>query len=236
MRKLASHGIDLIALRCAGFNNVDLREAAKLNVKVVRVPAYSPEAVAEYSMALILGLNRKIHKAYNRTRDHNFALDGLLGWTLHGKTIGLIGMGKIGIAMARICKGFGMNILAHDIVKNPELEKELGLKFVDESDLFYGSDYISLHCPLTPQTRHIINEYTIQKMKDQVIIVNTGRGALIETKAVISALKKKKIAGLAIDVYEQEEKVFFKDVSSEVLLDDQIARLLSFPNVIMTGH
>ncbi|CAK71825.1 unnamed protein product (macronuclear) [Paramecium tetraurelia] len=236
LRKLSSQGVNLVALRCAGFNNVDLKEADKLGINVVRVPAYSPEAVAEFSMALLLSLNRKIHKAYNRTRDHNFALDGLVGSNLHGKTIGLIGLGKIGICFTKICKGFGMNVVAYDPHRDPKLAETLGFTYVDESDIFYQSDYISLHCPLTPQTRHIINDHSITKMKENVMIINTGRGALIETKAVVNALKKKKIGGLAIDVYEQEEKLFFKDVSQEVLTDDVLARLLSFPNVIITGH
>ena len=232
---LKEQGVDLIALRCAGFNNVDLAKCQELGVKVVRVPAYSPYAVAEHTMALLLGLNRRIHKAYNRTKEGNFSLDGLLGFDLHGKTVGIFGAGKIGRCFASICKGIGMNIIYYDIQENQEMN-EMGGKLVSKEEVFKRSDVISLHCPLTPETKYIINKDTLAMMKNNAIIVNTGRGALIHTKSVIQALKKKKIAGLAIDVYEQEENIFFKDVSAEILADDDLSRLLTFPNVIVTGH
>lgn len=233
---LSENGVSLIALRCAGFNNVDLTSTEKYNIKVVRVPAYSPRAVAEHAVALILTLNRKTHKAYNRIKEMNFSLNGLMGFDLHLKTVGIIGTGKIGSAFARIMKGFGSRVIAYDIHPDKDLEREGILEYVDLETLFRNSDIISLHCPLTPETRYIINEKTISLMKDGVMIINTGRGALIDTKAVIQGLKKRKIGYLGLDVYEQEEKIFFKDLSYEIIEDDLIARLVTFPNVLITAH
>ncbi|MEM4236139.1 MAG: 2-hydroxyacid dehydrogenase [Candidatus Anstonellaceae archaeon] len=231
---LKENKISLIALRCAGFNNVDLKSAKENQIKVVRVPAYSPNAVAEHAVSLILTLNRKTHKAYNRVREMNFSLDGLLGFDLNQKIIGVIGTGKIGSIFAKIMKGFGTKILAYDKIQNSEL-KEI-VEYVSLEELFQNSDIISLHCPLTDETKYIINENTIQLMKDGVMIINTGRGALIHTKSVIKGLKSKKIGYLGIDVYEQEESLFFKDHSYDIIQDDDIARLITFPNVLITAH
>lgn len=235
IKELAEKNVKIIALRCAGFNNVDLDAAKKHGIKVCRVPAYSPEAVAEHAMAMILTLNRKIHKAYNRVREQNFALNGLLGFDLHGKTIGIIGTGNIGKAFAKIVKGFGCKVLAYDIVTNPEMESE-GVRFVDIETIFKESDIISLHCPLNDATRHIINKSSLSQMKNNVMIINTSRGGLINTREVISALKKGKVGYLGIDVYEQEEKLFFRDLSENIIQDDAIQRLMSFPNVLVTAH
>ncbi|MCC5925924.1 MAG: 2-hydroxyacid dehydrogenase [Bacteroidetes bacterium] len=233
--KLHALGVELIALRCAGFNNVDLKRAAELNIDVVRVPAYSPRAVAEHAVALMLTANRKTHKAYNRVREHNFSLENLVGFDMLGKTVGVIGTGKIGDAFCRIMLGFGCRVLAFDVYENEELKK-IGVQYSDVNTLFAESDILSLHCPLTPETRHIIRGETIAKMKDGVMIVNTSRGALIHTRDTIHALKKGKIGHLAIDVYEQEEELFFRDLSNEIIQDDEIARLISFPNVLITAH
>jgi D-lactate dehydrogenase len=235
IKELAEKNVKIIALRCAGFNNVDLDAAKKHGIKVCRVPAYSPEAVAEHAMAMILTLNRKIHKAYNRVREQNFSLNGLLGFDLHGKTIGIIGTGNIGKAFSKIAKGFGCKILAYDIVTNPEMESE-GVRFVDIETIFKESDIISLHCPLNDATRHIINKSSLSQMKNNVMIINTSRGGLINTREVISALKKGKVGYLGIDVYEQEEKLFFRDLSENIIQDDAIQRLMSFPNVLVTAH
>lgn len=232
---LASMGIKLIALRCAGYNQVDLDEAKKLNLKIVRVPAYSPEAVAEHAFALILTLSRKTHKAYNRVRESNFSLEGLTGCNIHGKTIGVIGTGAIGRAFCRIAKGFGCRILAFDIFENEEM-KVLGVEYCSLHYLFAESQIISLHCPLTPETHHIINKKSLRRIQDGCMLINTSRGGLIETKSVISALKKGKIGFLGIDVYEQEEDLFFQNLSEQILQDEQIARLMTFPNVLITGH
>lgn len=232
---LASRGVKIIALRCAGFNNVDLDAAREFGIAVCRVPAYSPEAVAEHAMALLLTLNRKTHKAYNRVREQNFSLNGLLGFNLHGKTIGVVGTGKIGKAFCRVAKGFGCKLLAFDIYEDEQL-KEMGVSYVDMDTLYRSSDIISLHCPLTPENKHMINNTSIQQMKDGVVVLNTSRGALIDTSAVIDALKIRKIGGLALDVYEQEEKLFFKDLSGTIIEDDTIQRLMSFPNVLVTAH
>ncbi|TFV94605.1 2-hydroxyacid dehydrogenase [Algoriphagus kandeliae] len=232
---LASQGIKLIALRCAGYNQVDLEAAKKLNLKIVRVPAYSPEAVAEHAFALILTLSRKTHKAYNRVRESNFSLEGLTGCNIHGKTIGVIGTGAIGRAFCRIAKGFGCRILAYDIFENPEM-KSLGVEYCSLHELFSESSIISLHCPLTPETHHIINKKSLRRIQDGCMLINTSRGGLIETKSVISALKKGKIGFLGIDVYEQEEDLFFQNLSEQILQDEQIARLMTFPNVLITGH
>ena len=235
MKKLNQLGIRLIALRCAGYNQVDLNAASARGIKIVRVPAYSPEAVAEHAFALILTLARKTHKAYNRVRENNFSLEGLTGFNIHGKTIGVIGTGAIGRAFCRIAKGFGCRVIAYDIHEDDEM-KQLGVSYLPLDEVFSTSHIISLHCPLTPETHHLINAASIGRMQDGVALINTGRGALIETKAVIKALKNKKIGNLGIDVYEQEENIFFKNLSEEIMQDEQIARLMTFPNVLVTGH
>lgn len=235
MELLKTAGIKLIALRCAGFNNVDLEAAKANNVKVVRVPAYSPHAVAEHAVALILTLNRKTHKAYNRVREGNFSLERLTGFDLFEKTVGVIGTGKIGEAFCNIMLGFGCRVLAFDLIANKGLASR-GVEYVPLIDLLEQSTIISLHCPLNEQTKHIINQQTIGMMKDEVMLINTSRGALIDTAQVIDALKSGKIAYLGLDVYEQEEKLFFKDLSENVIQDDMIMRLLSFPNVLITSH
>lgn len=229
--RLCELGVGLIALRCAGYNNVDIKYAeGKINV--VRVPTYSPHAVAEHAMALLLTLNRKIHKASNRTRDFNFSLNGLTGFDLYGKTAGIIGTGQIGSIFADICKGFGMNVIAYD----PYPNDKSGLKYVSLDELLAESDVISLHCPLTSSTRYIIDNESIQKMKDGVYIVNTSRGQLIDSDALLQNLKSRKIGGAALDVYEEETAFFFEDYSSTVIDDDTLSVLVSMPNVIMTSH
>ena len=232
---LAAGGCKLIALRCAGFNNVDLVAARELGFTVVRVPAYSPYAVAEHAAALILALNRKIHRAYARVREGNFALEGLLGFDLHGRTVGIIGVGKIGVALARILRGFGCDVLAFDVAPMAEAEA-IGVRFVALDQLLAESDIVSLHCPLTPQTFHLINTASIARMKHGVMLINTSRGAVVDTPAVIEGLKTGRIGYLGIDVYEEEADLFFEDLSNRVLQDDVLARLLTFPNVIVTGH
>jgi len=232
---LARQGTRLIALRCAGFNNVDLAAAREVGLTVVRVPAYSPHAVAEHTVGLVLALNRKIHRAYARVREGNFALDGLLGFDLYGQTVGIVGTGQIGAVVARIMGGFGCRILAHDPFPNPECEA-LGARYVALPELFADSDVITLHCPLTPQTRHLIDAQALQQMKPGVMLINTSRGALIDTPSVTEALKSGKIGYLGLDVYEEEADLFFEDLSNIVLQDDVFARLLTFPNVIITGH
>ncbi|MGN6420130.1 MAG: 2-hydroxyacid dehydrogenase, partial [Pseudobacter sp.] len=231
---LAAKGVKIIALRCAGFNNVDLEAARQAGIHVCRVPAYSPEAVAEHAVAMLLTLDRKIHKAYNRVREQNFSLNGLLGFNLHGKTVGIIGMGKIGQAFSRIVKGFGCTLIAYDPFADQS--QYPGLKFMELNRLLEQADIISLHCPLTPDNHHLINAETIGRMKKGVTLINTSRGGLIRTIDVIDALKSGQIGNLAIDVYEQEEKLFFKDLSAEIIPDDMIQRLMSFPNVLVTGH
>ena len=233
--KLAEQKVKLIALRCAGFNNVDLEAAAKHNIKIVRVPAYSPEAVAEHATALILTLNRKTHKAYNRVRENNFSLERLTGFNLQGKTVGVIGTGIIGIAFAKIMLGFGCKVIAYDIKPSDEL-KERGVAYKALDALLEESDIISLHCPLNEQTHHLLNAAAFEKMKTGAMLINTGRGALIDTTAVVAALKNEKLGYLGIDVYEQESGLFFKDHSETVNQDDDFLRLLSFPNVLITGH
>ncbi|MGN0173559.1 MAG: 2-hydroxyacid dehydrogenase [Acutalibacteraceae bacterium] len=228
---LYSNGVRLIALRCAGYNNVDFK-AAQDKLKVVRVPAYSPSAVAEFAAALLLTVNRKTHKAYIRTKDSNFNINGLLGFDLAGKTAGIIGTGKIGRMFIDICKGFRMNVIAYD----PYPNKELDIEYVSLDTLFEKSNIISLHCPLTKETHHIINEESIKKMQDNVLIVNTSRGSLIDTTALIEGLKSKKIGGAGLDVYEEESDVFFEDKSNEIINDDELMRLLAFPNVVMSSH
>lgn len=232
---LAKQGIKIIALRCAGFNNVDLKVAQNLGIRVVRVPAYSPEAVAEHALAMILTLNRKTHKAYNRVREGNFSLVNLMGFNLHNKTVGVIGLGQIGFTFCRIMKGLGCRVLSYDLVEN-SAAIDLGIEPVDLDTLATQSDIISLHCPLTADTHHLIDETFINKLKAGVMIINTGRGGLIDTKAVIQGLKKQKIGYLGLDVYEQEEKLFFQDLSESIIKDELIMRLISFPNVLITSH
>lgn len=233
--QLAKNGIQLIALRCAGFNNVDLKAAAEKNIKVVRVPAYSPQAVAEHAVALILTLNRKTHKAYNRVRENNFSLEKLTGFNLYGKTVGVIGTGIIGQCFAKIMLGFGCKVLAYDIKPNEKL-KASGVEYVELEKLLKASDIISLHCPLNEHTHHLIDGNAFEKMKDGAMLINTGRGALIDTSAVVEALKSEKLGYLGIDVYEQESGLFFNDLSETVNKDDDFLRLMSFPNVLITGH
>ncbi len=233
--QLAAQGIKLIALRCAGYNNVDLAAAKAHNIPVVRVPAYSPYAVAEHAVALILTLNRKTHKAYNRVREGNFSLEGLTGFDLHGKTVGVIGTGKIGQVFAGIMQGFGCRVLAFDVIANKDLEAQ-GVEYLPLVKLLPQCDIISLHCPLNEQTKHIVNTQTLDMMKDGVMLINTSRGALIDTKAAIEALKTGKLGYLGIDVYEQEEKLFFHNLSDEIIHDDTIMRLMSFPTVLVTAH
>ena len=232
---MVDNGVKLLALRCAGFNNVDLK-AAKGKLPVVRVPAYSPYAVAEYSLALMLSLNRKIHRAYWRTRDGNFSLNGLMGFDLHGKTIGIIGTGKIAKILIRLLKGFGMRILAYDLYPDMKFAGEEGISYVSLDELYRESDIISLHCPLTDQTKYMIDKDSIDKMKEGVMIINTGRGQLINTNDLIEGLKEKKIAAAGLDVYEEEGEYFYEDKSDKIIDDDVLARLLSFNNVIVTSH
>ena len=232
---MVDNGVKLLALRCAGFNNVDLK-AAKGKLPVVRVPAYSPYAVAEYSLALMLSLNRKIHRAYWRTRDGNFSLNGLMGFDMHGKTIGIIGTGKIAKLLIRLLKGFGMRILAYDLYPDMKFAGEEGISYVSLDELYRESDIISLHCPLTDQTKYMIDKDSIDKMKEGVMIINTGRGQLINTNDLIEGLKEKKIAAAGLDVYEEEGEYFYEDKSDKIIDDDVLARLLSFNNVIVTSH
>ena len=235
LQSLKEMSIQLIALRCAGFNNVDLPTARELDIKVVRVPAYSPHAVAEHAVALIMTLNRKTHKAYNRVREGNFSLERLTGFDLFGKTVGVIGTGKIGQAFCDIMLGFGCKVLAFDLVAHQPTQAK-GVSYLPLVDIFSQADVISLHCPLNEQTRHLINSTTIGMMKDGVMIINTSRGALMDTAAAIQALKSGRIGYLGLDVYEQEEKLFFNDLSENIIQDDLILRLLSFPNVLITSH
>ena len=232
---MVDNGVKLLARRCAGFNNVDLK-AAKGKLPVVRVPAYSPYAVAEYSLALMLSLNRKIHRAYWRTRDGNFSLNGLMGFDMHGKTIGIIGTGKIARILIRLLKGFGMRILAYDLYPDMKFAGEEGISYVSLDELYRESDIISLHCPLTDQTKYMIDKDSIDKMKEGVMIINTGRGQLINTNDLIEGLKEKKIAAAGLDVYEEEGEYFYEDKSDKIIDDDVLARLLSFNNVIVTSH
>jgi D-lactate dehydrogenase len=232
---LKNGGTRLIAMRCAGFNQVDLRAAEQHGITVVRVPAYSPHAVAEHAVGMIMTLNRKFHKAYNRVREGNFNLDGLLGFDLHGRTVGIIGTGKIGLCTAQILLGFGCKVLAFDPFPNSECEK-LGAKYVPLDELLTTSDIISLHCPLTPGTSHIINDTAFAKMKRGVMLVNTSRGALVDARAAINALKSGQLGYLGMDVYEEEADLFFEDLSNRIIHDDVFTRLLSFNNVLITGH
>ncbi len=235
LKILKAEGVQLIALRSAGFNHVDLAAAGALGLKVVRVPAYSPYAVAEHAVALLLALNRKICRANSRVRELNFSLEGLVGFDVHAKTVGIIGTGRIGSAMARIIRGFGSTVLAFDPEPNPELTS-IGVKYTSLADLYHDADIISLHVPLTKSTRHMIDEKALEKMKSGVFLINTGRGALIDTKALIASLKSGHIGAAGLDVYEEEENVFFQDLSDQVLQDDILARLMTFPNVLITSH
>lgn len=235
LEMLANQGCEIIALRCAGFNNVDLVAAQKLGLKVVRVPAYSPYAVAEHTIALMLALSRKLYKSYNRVREGNFSLNGLLGFDFFGKTVGIIGAGKIGLLVAERLKAFGCHVLVYD----PFLCKscgEQGFEQVPLKQLYEESHIISLHCPLTPETTRMINEESIDIMRNNVMIINTGRGALLDTKAVIHGLKSRKVGYVGLDVYEEEGALFFEDHSNDIILDDKFERLLTFPNVLVTGH
>lgn len=232
---LAAGGTRLIALRCAGFNNVDLAAAHDLGMTVTRVPAYSPHAVAEHTVGLMLTLNRKIHRSIARVREGNFALQGLLGFDLHGRTVGIVGTGEIGAVVTRIMQGFGCRVLAYDPVRNPACE-ERGVQYLSLEELFRHSDIVTLHCPLTAATRHLINAGSIAQMKPGVMLLNTGRGALIDTQAVIEAMKDGKIGYLGLDVYEDEADLFFEDLSDQVIQDDVFSRLHTFPNAVITGH
>ncbi|MFC3913680.1 2-hydroxyacid dehydrogenase [Pseudaeromonas sharmana] len=235
LSELAANGTKVLAMRCAGYNNVDLQAAKALGLRVVRVPAYSPEAVAEHTIGLMMTLNRRIHKAYQRTRDANFALDGLVGFNMYGRTAGIIGTGKIGIATLRILKGFGMRLLVSDPYQNPAA-LELGAEYVDLDTLFREADVISLHCPLFKENYHLLNADAFAKMKKGVMIINTSRGALLDSVAAIEALKQGKIGALGLDVYEEEQELFFEDKSNEVITDDVFRRLSACHNVLFTGH
>lgn len=233
---LAGLGVRLIALRCAGFNNVDLAAAKAHGIAVVRVPAYSPHAVAEHTVALLLTLNRHIHRAYNRVRDANFSLRGLVGFDVFGKTVGIIGTGKIGQVTAEVFRGFGVRLLGYDPFPNPDWAATCGLQYLPLDELLAQSDIVSLHLPLTPQSRYLINEQTVARMKRGAILLNTSRGKLIDTSVVIEALKSGHLGGVALDVYEEEEGIFFEDHSGQPLQDDVLSRLLTFPNVLITSH
>ncbi|WP_394141728.1 2-hydroxyacid dehydrogenase [Vibrio chagasii] len=232
---LAQGGTKLIAMRCAGFDKVDLDAAKQLGLQVVRVPAYSPESVAEHTVGMMMCLNRKLHKAYQRTRDANFSLEGLVGFNFYGKTVGVIGSGKIGLATMRILKGLGMNILCYDPYPNP-LAVELGAKYVELDELYKESDVISLHCPMSKENYHLLDATAFEKMKDGVMIVNTSRGELLDSTAAIEALKQSKIGALGLDVYDNEKELFFQDKSNDVIVDDVFRRLSACHNVLFTGH
>jgi len=233
--RLKESGVKLIAMRCAGYNNVDLKAAYK-SIPVVRVPEYSPHAVAEHAIALILSLNRKTHKAYYRTRDGNFSINGLMGFDMAGRAAGIIGTGRIGRIAARILRGFDMEVTAYDPHPNEEFAAATGVKYVELDELYRQADVISLHCPLNNDTHHIVNAESLEKMKDGVMIVNTGRGGLIDTRALIASLKRGKVGAAGLDVYEEESEYFFEDFSAQVLTDDVLARLLTFSNVLITAH
>ena len=235
LTRLAEAGVRLVALRCAGFNNVDLAAAERLGLSVVRVPAYSPYAVAEHTVGLILALNRRIHRAHQRVREGNFSLEGLMGFDLHGTPAGIVGTGKIGAIVARILHGFGCELYAYDVQRNPECEA-MGVRYVDLDEIYKRCYIITLHCPLVPQTHHLIDAGAVAKMQDCVMLINTSRGALIDTQAVIDGLKRQRIGYLGLDVYEEEGDLFFDDLSDQIIQDDVFARLLMFPNVIVTGH
>jgi D-lactate dehydrogenase len=232
---LGAGGVRVIALRSAGFNNVDLVAADELGIPVLRVPSYSPHAVAEHAVALILALNRHLHRAFARTREGNFNLSGLVGFDLHGKTVGVVGTGRIGTVFCRIMLGFGCEVVAMDPYPN-EMCRALGVEYVEAGELLERSDVVSLHCPLTPQTRHLIDDEALGRMKKGVMIINTSRGAVVDTAAVIRGLKGGRIGALGLDVYEEEGDLFFRDLSDEIIHDDVFARLLTFPNVVITAH
>lgn len=235
LNRLHANGLKLIALRCAGFNNVDIATATQLGIPVLRVPAYSPEAVAEHAMALILTLNRKTHKAYNRVREGNFSLERLMGFNLHGRKVAVIGTGNIGAAFCRILAGFGCRISAYDLYPSEAL-KETGVQYGNLEETLADADVVALHCPLTEQTNHLINAESLKLFKHGAMLINTSRGGLVDTKAVIEALKTGQLGALGLDVYEQEGKLFFQDRSEDVIQDDLITRLISFPNVLITSH
>ena len=236
MEKLAGLGTRIVALRCAGYNNVDLDAAARFGIAITRVPAYSPHAVAEFTIGLLLALDRKIHRAWSRVRENNYSLDGLVGRNLHGRVMGVVGTGQIGALVARTLRaGFGCDVLASDPFPDPELER-LGVRYVEVDTLLREVDVVSLHCPLTPGTRHMINAATLAEARQGLVVINTSRGALIDTKALIDALKTRSVGGVALDVYEQEAGIFFDDLSNEIIDDDLLQRLLTFPNVLVTGH
>ncbi|MBL7543229.1 MAG: 2-hydroxyacid dehydrogenase [Bdellovibrionaceae bacterium] len=233
---LFKKGVRIIALRCAGFNNVSIKRAQELGIKVVRVPEYSPHAVAEHAVGLMLNLARKIHKSYHRIHDFNFSLDGLVGFNIFQKQIGVIGTGRIGKVFCQILKGFGSHVSAYDISPDLAWAQSVGVHYTDLETIWKNSDIISLHCPLTPESRHLVDEKIFEQLKPSCILVNTSRGALINTQSLITALKHKKIAGAGLDVYEEEENFFFRDLSNEILDDDTLTRLISFPNVLVTSH
>ena len=236
MEQLHKNGVKLVAMRCAGYNNVNLQAACKFGIQVVRVPQYSPYAVAEYALALLMTLNRKVHRAYNRVREGNFSINGLMGFDLHGKTMGVIGTGKIGRTFIGLLRGFGMRVLAYDLYPNPESARELDFEYVPLETIFRESDIISLHCPLTPENHHMINDATIAMMKKGIVLINTSRGRLIHSAALVNGLKSGRIGGAGLDVYEEETDYFFEDRSDRAVLDDILARLMTFPNVIVSSH
>jgi D-lactate dehydrogenase len=236
LQALAAAGVELVALRCAGFNNVDLTAAKELGIQVLRVPAYSPQAVAEHAVALLMTLNRKIHRAYNRVRELNFSLGGLVGFDLYGKKVGIIGTGKIGRAAAQIFRGFGCEVMASDPFPSTEWAAANGIAYLPREDVLAACDVVSLHLPLTPEMFHFLNAETIARMKKGAYLINTSRGKLIDSAAVIAALKTGQLGGVALDVYEEEEGVFFEDHSATALQDDVLSRLLTFPNVLITSH
>jgi D-lactate dehydrogenase len=236
LESLASAKVKLVVLRCTGYNNVDLAAAKELKLQITRATDYSPYSVAEHAVALLLALNRKIHRAYNRVREQNFSLNGLVGFDLNGKTAGILGTGRIGRIVAQILRGFGMRVLAFDAFKSADWAKSTGVEYVEPRKLASESDVIFLHLPLTPETKHVVNRETLERIKPGAILVNVSRGQLVDTAALIDALKSGRLGGVALDVYEEEEGVFFEDLSGEVLQDDELARLLTFPNVIITAH
>lgn len=236
LKALVDVGVKMVAFRCAGFNNLDTAAAKELGIAVTRVPVYSPYAVAEHAVALLLALNRKIYRSYNRVREMNFSLAGLEGFDLHGKTAGILGTGKIGRIAAKILKGFGMRVLAFDLFADPSWAKSEGVEYTDMLTLARESDVVSLHLPLTPESRHMVRAETLKLMKPGSILINVSRGALIDTTALIDALKSGQLGGVGLDVYEEEEGVFFEDLSSQIMKDDELARLLTFPNVLITAH
>lgn len=236
LKKLKENNVEILALRCAGFNNVDLASAKEFGIKVVRVPAYSPHAIAEHVIALILTLNRKTHRAYSRTRDGNFSLHGLMGFDLYGKTAGVIGTGKIARVLIGILQGFGINVIAYDVFEDKEYEKKSGIKYVSLDELYEKSDIISLNCPLTQENKYLINKDSIAKMKDGVMIINTGRGPLINSEDLVNGLKSGKIGAAGLDVYEEEHDYFYQDRSDQIITDDNLSRLMSLNNVLITSH